>query len=284
MMNRTVLALLLAGLLLGCSKKKEEPPDHPRLPQTTVLNDVTFHSGSLGRDMRYRVVLPKNIAAGQRLPLVMLLHGGGGDFRDWTNYTDVALFAESGMILIMPEADDSYYTNSAEKLRDRYEDYIIKDIIEDVQIRFPVSERRAIVGISMGGFGAVKLALRHPQMFVFAAGISSALDVPSRRFSIKRPLQWRFHRSIFGPWNGQTQRDNDPFVLARSVDPKETPYLFLTCGDQEGLLPTNRQFAKLLEERHFQYEFHVGAGGHNWNQWNNRLPAVFRRLSEHLRT
>ena len=234
--------------------------------------------------MQYRIVLRASFGAGEKLAVVYLLHGGSGNFRDWTHYSDVARFAERGLILVMPEGDDSYYTNSAGKPQDRYEDYIVKDLIADVEGRFPASDGsgRAIVGVSMGGFGAVKLALQHPAMFSFAAGISSALDVPSRPFSIKRPLQWRFHRSIFGPWGGQTQHDNDPFVLVGAADPKQVPYFFLTCGEQEGLLPANRQFAKLLEQRHFRYDFQPGPGGHNWNQWNKLLVNVFERLSNYL--
>ncbi len=135
----------------------------------------------------------------------------------------------------------------------------------------------------MGGFGAVKLALRHPELFVFAAGISPAVDVPSRPFSIKRIQQWRFHSSIFGPWGSQTRHDNDPFVLARSADPAKIPYLFLTCGEQEGLLPSNRAFAALLAKRKFQYEFHTTPGDHNWNQWDEWLPSVFQSLFEHMK-
>jgi S-formylglutathione hydrolase FrmB len=228
-------------------------------------------------------VLP--ITGPKDLPVVYLLHGGDGNFRDWTNYSDVARFAEEGVALVMPEGDDSYYTNSATRPEDRYEDYIVHDLIAEVESRFPVARdrnHRAVVGISMGGFGAVKFALSHPDLFFFAGALSPALDVPSRPFSIKRWGQWRHHRSIFGPWNGTTQRENDPLVLARSADPARTPYLFLACGQQEGLLPSNRQFAAILERRHFRYEFHIVTGGHNWNQWNAQVPACFRALIQRL--
>lgn len=106
--------LLLAGILMlssGCKKKDAAPqPDHPRLSANVVLRDVTFHSAALNRDMQYRVVFPLRVASGQRLPVVYLLHGGGGGFRDWTNDSDVAHFAESGLILVMPEGASSYYT------------------------------------------------------------------------------------------------------------------------------------------------------------------------------
>jgi putative tributyrin esterase len=283
-----IIACCCAATLLftACnSKKLEAPPDHPRLTPNVAMRDVTFRSAALNRDMQYRVVLPANIVNGTRLPAVYLLHGGGGNFRDWSNYSDSARFAERGLILVMPEGDESYYMNAVERPQDRYEDYIVNDLIADVEHRFPVASgrvNRAIVGVSMGGFGAIKLALNHPELFAFAGGISSAVDVPSRPFSIKRTSQWWHHRSIFGPWGSQARHNADPFVLARTADPAKTPYLFLTCGDQEGLLPANRNFAALLEKRHFRYEFHVAPGGHDWNQWDKRLPDMFQQLRVHM--
>ncbi|HEY6269056.1 MAG TPA: alpha/beta hydrolase family protein [Candidatus Acidoferrum sp.] len=247
--------------------------------------DVTFHSTALNRDMPYRVVLPANVSSNKKFAVVYLLHGGEGSLRDWSNYSDVARFAERGLILIMPEGYSSYFTNASERPQDRYEDYIVSDLIDDVEAKFPAAvgrANRAIVGVSMGGFGAVKLALRHPELFAFAGGLSAALDVPSRPFSIKRLQQWHRHRAIFGKWDGQTQKENDPFVLAQSTDTARTPYLFLTCGEQEGLMGVNRKFAGLLEQRHFRYEFHAAPGDHNWTQWNERLPSLFQSLSEHF--
>jgi putative tributyrin esterase len=231
--------------------------------------------------------MPANLTAGTKLPVVYLLHGGGGNYRDWSNYSDVARYAEVGLILVMPEGNSSYFVNAAERSQDRYEDYIVKDLIADVETKFPAASgraNRAIAGVSMGGFGAVNLALRHPELFAFAGGISPALDVPSRPFSIKRLEQWRRHRAIFGPWDGQIQHENDPFVLARSADPAKMPYFFLTCGEQEGLLATNRAFAVLLSQRDFRYEFHTAPGDHNWTQWDQRLPNLFQTLSAHIQS
>ncbi len=275
----------LLALTSACRKAEQEPSDRPRLTPNVVLSDVTFHSASLNRDMPYRVVMPASIPAGVRFPAVYLLHGGSGNFRDWTNYTDVARFAERGLILVVPDADDSWYTNSAKRPHDRYEDYITQDLVADVETRFPAATgraSRAILGISMGGFGAVKVALRHPELYAFVGGLSSALDAPGRPFSVARIGQYRHYRSIFGPVDSAIRRDNDPFVLASSADPAKMPYFFLTCGDTEGLLATNGSFADLLEKRHFAHEFHVVRGGHNWNQWNAHLDDCFASLLKHL--
>jgi len=184
--NRSLRLLLAVILILsvGCRRKEEARPDHPRLTPNVALRDVTFHSVALNRDMQYRVVLPSSLAPVQRLRVVYRLHGGGGGFKDWSNYSDVGRFAESNLLLVMPAGSSSYYTN-AEPPQDRYEDHIVNDLISDVESRFPVAlgrSKRAIVGISMGGFGAVKLALRHPDLFSLVGEISSAIDVPRARF------------------------------------------------------------------------------------------------------
>ena len=280
--------ILLACLsLLSCAKKEEPPaPDRPRLTPRLKMIDVTFHSAALSRDIQYRAVIPANIALNQKFPVLYLLHGGGGGFHDWSNYSDVAGYAERGLILVMPEGNSSYYTNSADRPQDRYEDYIVHDLIADVEQRLPAARdraTRAIAGVSMGGFGAVVLALKHPDLFIYAGGLSPALDVPSRPFSIKRVGQYRQHSSIFGPWESQGRRASDPFVLVRSADPAQTPYLFFTCGDQEGLLLTNRRFAAMLQARHFSYEFHTMTGGHDWNQWNRNVPDLMKSVISHLK-
>jgi S-formylglutathione hydrolase FrmB len=234
--------------------------------------------------MPYRVISPAAIAPGKKPSVLYLLHGGGGNYRDWSNYSDVAKFAEQGMVLVMPEGNSSYYVNAAERPQDRFEDYITRDLIADVENRFPVASgrsNRAIAGISMGGFGAITLALKHPDLFVFAGGLSSALDVPSRSFSFKRIGQYRGHSAIFGPWGSKTRVENDPFVLARTVNPATIPYLFLTCGNEEGLLAANKRFAAILRSRGFQFEFHSEIGAHDWNQWNGHLAELLESMKQH---
>jgi poly(3-hydroxybutyrate) depolymerase len=106
------LAIVLS-LLSGCAKKTDvREADHPRLTAGVTMRDITFYSPALNREMQYRVILPASVPLGKKLMAVYLLHGGGGGFRDWSNNSDVARFAEHGLILVMPEGNYSYYTNS----------------------------------------------------------------------------------------------------------------------------------------------------------------------------
>jgi putative tributyrin esterase len=276
--------------LAGCHSSPPPQQDHPRLAPGVTMQDVSFLSPALKRQMPYRVFLPTKVAAGQKLPVVYLLHGCGGGVRDWSNYSDVAQYAATertgGLILVIVAGECSYYMNAALKPEDKYEDYLVTDLISDVDTRFPVAKgraNRAIVGVSMGGFAAVKLALTRPDLFVFAGAISPAIDVPSRRFTIKRASQWMRFRTIFGPWGSESRTFSDPFILVQTAAPSATPYLYLTAGEQEPLLDPNRRFASRLHERHFAYEFHTKPGGHDWNEWDQQIPGCFESLLQHLK-
>jgi len=292
-MKTTAIALskrmafcIATAALAGCHAGRLALLDHPRLFPGVNIQDVTFHSGALRRDMPYRVYLPARIDPGHRLPVIYLPHGGGGGFRDWSNDSDVGSYASQGLILVMPEGESSYYMNAAGKPEEKYEDYLVHDLIADVEARFHAAsgrENRAIVGVSMGGFAAVKLALTRPELFVFAGSLSPAIDVPSRRFSLRRWEQSLRFRAIFGPDGSEVRRKSDPFVLVGAADPARTPYLYITAGEQEALLEPNRRFAALLKRRQFAFEFHTSPGGHNWNQWDAQLPGCFKSLLWNLK-
>jgi S-formylglutathione hydrolase FrmB len=271
--------------LSGCHSAPQLLPDIPRQFPGVAMQDVTFFSLALNRNMPYRVYLPAKLVAGRRLPVIYLLHGSGGSFQNWSNYSDVGNYAAHGLILVMVEGGSSYYVNAALKPDDKYEDYVIHDLIADVEARFPAAsgrDNRAIVGVSMGGYAAVKLALSHPDLFVFAGAISPAIDVPSRRFSWRRWGQSLRFRTLFGPDGSSTRTAADPFQMVRSANPAQAPYLYLTAGQQEPLLEPIRRFANLTRDRQFNREFHTKPGIHDWTQWDAQLPGCFDSLLSHL--
>jgi S-formylglutathione hydrolase FrmB len=287
--NPVIAAIIFGGvivvvLILFTRQRPPQPiVDNPRLAPGVAMQDVHFFSPALKREMVYRVFLPAN-HGDKKLSVIYLLHGSGGTFRDWSNYTDVAKLG-TGLLLIMPQGDDSYYVNAAERPDDRYEDYIVNDLMADVAQRFPARsdrEGRALIGISMGGFGAINLAFHHSEQFIFAGGISPAIDVPRRPFSLQRFGQSRRYRVLFGPNGSETRQKNDPFFEVRTADPAKLPYFYLSCGQHEGLLAPNREFAALLDHYHIRHEFHSLPGGHDWNRWSTELPSVFTVLRSHL--
>lgn len=285
-MNRPVaLIVLLFVFANGCRSREPVIQDRPKSFPGVVERDTSFHSESLSRDMPYRVYLPTQAPSGTKLSVIYLLHGGGGSYQDWSNYSEAGSYAVRGIILVMPEGNSSYYVNSATNRRDRYEDYLARDLIHDVETRFPViadRQHRAIVGVSMGGYAAIKLALSRPDLFIFAGAISPAVDVPSRRFSWRRWSQSMRFRAIFGPDGSEMRRAGDPFLLVRTANPAATPYIYLTAGEQEPLLDPIRRFAERLKDRRFRYELHTKPGGHDWNEWDAQIPGCFDSLLAHL--
>ncbi len=281
-----VSVLLVLGLLVyflaGKNPASQLRPDLPQLASGVTIEDVSFYSAALRRQMPYRVFLPEKLAPGQRLPVVYLLHGGNGGFRDWSNRSDVARYAAQGLILVMPEGAFSYYQNAALKPEDKYEDYLINDLLADVEKRLPAAtgrQNRAIIGISMGGFAVVRLALSRPELFAFVGALSPSIDVCQRPFHL---MQWWRLTQIFGRVGSKTRTSSDPFLLARSAEPTRTPYIYLTAGEWEPLLALNRRFAALLGSRGFAYEFHTKPGGHDWGEWDAQIPGCFESLRRHL--
>lgn len=285
---RSVILFLLVvciWLYSGCHRAPQIQPDHPQIAARVRMQDVRFYSAALGREMPYRVFLPANLSAGQKLPVAYLLHGADNDFRSWSNYSDVSRLALQGLILVMPEGDFSYYMNAVESPRDKYEDYITKDLIDDVESRFPAlrkREGRAVIGISMGGFAAVDYALIRPDLYGFVGALSPSIDMPRRRFNVKRFGQWWRMRTIFGPFGSKERLGRDPFELVRSADPRLTPYIYLSAGEQEPLLEPNRRFEALLKQHGFAHEFHTKPGGHDWGEWNAQIPGCFESMPKHM--
>jgi S-formylglutathione hydrolase FrmB len=279
-----LLSFLTAFALLSlsaCHQAPPPPPDHPRIADGVKMQDVQFASTALGRTMTYRVYQPAAPPTSQPLSVVYLLHGGGGSYQDWSNNSDVAQYAAKGLVLVMPEGDASYFVNAVKASKDKYGDYLTRDLIADVESRFPVARdraHRAVVGVSMGGYAAIHYALARPDLFVYVGAISPAIDVPERRFGFRRMGQWWRFRRVFGAVGSPERQALDPFFEARSAHPQSTPYMYLTAGQQEPLLAPTRRLVAQLRSQKFAFEFHTKPGGHDWNQWNAQLPLCFTRL------
>jgi S-formylglutathione hydrolase FrmB len=252
----------------------------------TVKNE-TFHSVSLGREMHYRIFLPHNYAeVNRRFPVLYLLHGIYGKFTDWDTQSRLRHYAQGlDLIIVMPDAGDSWYVNSATVAQNRYEDYIVKDLIQQVDGNYrtlAVRESRAMAGVSMGGYGTLNFALKHPELFVFAGSISGAINAPTDLGPRQPDFQANLLQ-VFGPAGSATRTENDIFNLLKHADVSRLPYIYLACGESDPFLPLNQQFAAQLLEEHARYEFHQAPGAHEWKFWDKTakdlLPVVMRRIN-----
>ena len=248
------------------------------------IEDVTFPSAALGRSMQYRIVLPSSyLLQPQSRPRVLyLLHGRGGSYTNWQTMSHIAEAASlSSFILVMPPGDESYYLNAAYKPDSRYEDYITQDLIRDVELHYRVTTERsgrAIAGVSMGGFGAVSLALKHPEMYFFAGSLSGPMDFAERGFNFNNPDKSMVDTRLFG--FGIMRRKEDPLHLIRRFRSRqeEVPFLFIACGLQDGLIDVNRAFAKRLDATSIPHIYSEASGGHNWTYWNAEAQHLLSAL------
>jgi diacylglycerol O-acyltransferase/trehalose O-mycolyltransferase len=173
------------------------------------LEEWTLRTAALSDPTRVRVLLPAGYAshAGHRYPVLYLLHGADSDYRSWTRYGDAqAITAHAPMIVVMPDGGaDGWYTDwyqGAKPVQPRWETYHVGELVPwiDATYRTIAARRgRAIAGLSMGGFGALSYAARHPGTFAAAASFSGALEVGSADAWGERSAneaRWRAHLPI----------------------------------------------------------------------------------------
>ena len=272
-LRRAMLAILFAPLI-SCA-------------QRSSVETIQFQSKLVNATLPYNVILPPDYRTSSttRYPVLYLFHGLTGHYSDWVTKTNVADYAaQYRMIVVMPEGKDGWYTDSATVPNDKYESYVLKELIPDVQKRYRTIETRfgrGVAGLSMGGYGALKFGLKSPGTFAFAASLSGALAAPSwTEKDLKDPGAARDSvLSVFGPAGSDTRKANDIFEGVRSMTPNRVaglPYLYLDCGTEDGLISTNQQFAALLREKKIPHEYRELPGDHNWAYWDQQVREVLK--------
>ena len=259
------------------------------------VETIQFKSELIGQVLPYNVLLPVGyLESNKRYPVLYLLHGLFGRYDDWVTRTNLAEYAAHyDVIIITPEGHDSWYTDSAGAPTEKYESYFVRELISDVDARFrTIKDRRArgIAGLSMGGYGALKYGLKHPELFAFAGSLSGALD-PAVRTDDHPGYAWDILRgsitAVFGPRGSQTRKDNDLHQIARSLSASQIaslPYLYLDCGLEDGFLATNRELADIMLAQKIPHQYRQLSGGHNWAYWDQQVREVLRLYAELMRS
>jgi putative tributyrin esterase len=249
------------------------------------VKTVALQSNLIGKALPYEVVLPRGytfITSRTRYPVLYLLHGWGGHPQGWLTETKLKEYAARyQVILVLPEGNNSWYTDSATVPAEKYESYILQELIPDVDNRFRTlkqREGRAIAGFSMGGYGALKFGLKHPELFAFSASMSGAFDAPVRMddYSIKQ---------VFGEADNPTREANDLFKLAGHLSGGEVaalPYFYFDCGTQDPWAETNRQLSKLFSERNIAHEYRELPGSHDWKYWDRQVQEILSIAAQRL--
>lgn len=272
-----VTSAVLTASVAGCSSAMRTP--HQAAP-TVQTDSVT--APSLGRRVAFNVVLPAGYDGSKRYPILWLLHGYGGNKDDWPRLTDlVEQVRRYPFIVVLPSAENSWYVNSATKPNAAYETFMTVDLYDDVLRRFSVdTTRQAIAGLSMGGYGAVMLGLRHPTRYRFVGGLSSALSILDP-LGMNDSVMWnvggKSELVAFGPDLTAAAVAYDPLRTVMKLRGANPPYFFLAAGEQDGFtsfLPANRAFTDSLRARGAHYEYHELPGGHDWHFWKMELGPM----------
>jgi S-formylglutathione hydrolase FrmB len=249
------------------------------------VDTVKFQSKLLNATLPYNVILPPDYdtARSTRYPVLYLLHGLTGHYTDWVSRTNIADYAaQYRIIVVTPEGNDSWYIGN-------YETYILQELIPDVQQRYRTIEARygrAIAGLSMGGYGAIKFGLKSPQTFAFAASMSGAFGMT--RFTDEQvPASWRESLKLFGPAGSETRKANDLFELAGNVPANRVaslPYFYFDCGTEDSplIFPYNRQLAHMMVDRKIPHEYRELPGDHSWSYWDRQIQEILRIAGQKL--
>jgi S-formylglutathione hydrolase FrmB len=293
--------LTLALIVFTCSLKAHtqdkasdnalaaHTPQAARTQQNPRVQTIQFESKLVGKTLPYNVLLPVNYnqpeSRPKRYPVIYLLHGFSGHYTNWLEKTKLVDYtAGYEFIIVMPEGNDAWYTDSATVPTDKYESYIVQELVPDVEKRFRAGSdggSRAIAGLSMGGYGAIKFGLKHPEMFALAASLSGAFSAAT--WDSKDPgAISNSLRQAFGPANSETRAANDVPKLAREAKAKNTtlPFLYVDCGTEDHLFAENREFISLLVELKIPHEYRQLPGGHSWTYWDSQVQEVLRIASK----
>jgi len=271
-------------------------------PKTELPKSVASHKLSsklMAREMPYRVILPEGYAETKTqnvtakaaaYGVIYLLHGLTGHFNNWTDSTKLSEYAAKyNYIIVTPEGNNGWYTDSATAPTDKYESYIVQELIPEIDKKFrTISDRehRVIAGLSMGGYGSIKFGLKYPEMFALVGSFSGALGAASlteKEVGTKGVIAESI-LGVYGAADSETRKQNDTFKLIREMPAdkiKNLPFIYLDCGTEDFLFQNNREFVNLLVEKKVRHEFRQLPGAHDWKFWDAQIQE-FLELSDKL--
>ena len=260
-------------------------------PAAAEVRYATFSSPSLGKDMAYAVQLPPSYAtaATRRYPVVYALHGLFESPGFWER-RGLAPMLESlwqkgevpEMVVVAVDGDNSFFVDGP---AGRWEQMMSRDFVAHVESTYRVISGRpgrAVLGISMGGYAALRMALAHPDLFRAAATHSAMLleKIPAAEEGAGRWHMAAFSKVFGTPIDAALWTANDPLALAAKADPKGAPALYFDCGteDRYGLFAGNRELHRRLEARGVAHEFGLYPGDHGYEYVHTVLDKSLRFL------
>jgi S-formylglutathione hydrolase FrmB len=254
--------------------------------QAARVDTLSVPATYIDSPMRVAVVLPDAAAADSsaRFPVVYILHGHSGDYRTWLNITcpDLPALADRyGMVFVLPDGRNSWYWDAPADPRMQMESFITRELVPAMDAALPVrreASQRAITGLSMGGHGALWLAMRHPDIFGSAGSMSGGVDI--RPF----PKSWNMPDRL-GAKADYPQRWEEHTVV--NLVPTLKPGMLnitVDCGTDDFFAGVNRELHRRLLDACIPHDYAERPGGHSHAYWANSIRyhllffnEVFRR-------
>jgi len=264
--------LLLLAASVACLAKTGGIPIEVRLPY-------------LRGPLRCEVFLPEVPGGGvpRGLPVVLLLHGGGGHAADFGTLGAARLATRHRLILLAPEGETTAFLDAASDRGDQPARALRTGLLQALEKRFAISRDRrdrAILGVSLGGFAALEAGLTRPESFGFVASLSGVVEWPQwgslEVGCLPAPMQALFRRA-FGEPGDPARLRFDLFQRLRTHGPvAPMPYLYLACGTEDPFLSGNQRLAEGLVRLDLPHRLRTGPGGHDPTYWEPELAEALQ--------
>ena len=256
------------------------------ITKAAKVDSLNIPSEVMNKTYMAAVVLPTSYSQNQaNYPVLYLLHGAGGHFSNWLSKTPNKnlvknLSDQYNMIIVMPEGEVySWYLDSPTNDSSKFETYIAKEVVQKIDATYRTvksNKGRVITGLSMGGHGAMYLAIRHPEIFGAAGTMSGALDMNYTKFKIASE-NLKSSKEYFEKTLGTSDVTSDVFVtnsIINMVDAiKKNPMPFIIdCGVDDYLIDLNRELHRRLLYAEIPHDYTERPGAHTWEYWENSLP------------
>lgn len=253
-----------------------------------ALIQCDFYSEVLNLSTSMNVILPehtqsqigmKNKKFADKHPTLYLLHGLSDDHTIWTRRTSIERYvAELGLAVVMPQVHHSFYTDMV--YGNRYWTFLTEELPKIARSFFPLSDKREnnfVAGLSMGGYGAFKWALRYPEKFAAAASLSGAVDMATR---LEQPIEeYDLFNLIYGDRDIAGTEDDLLWLLEQGNQTDQPkPKLYQTCGTDDFLYDANVKFKKVCDQTTYDLTTDFGPGDHNWAYWDQKIQDVLKWL------
>ncbi len=208
-----------------------------------------------------------------------LLHGTGDNQSAWSKNTNIEELAQRyGVVVVMPSAENTYYTDTTYSVF--IKSFIEKELYSFISCNFPVSNDKKdiyIAGNSMGGYGALKIALSNLDKFGNCASFSGGLDIVKQVNSkLANIIDFK---AVFGDINNLDKTEHSIKYLLKDFNSGDLN-IYLTCGSDDQNLLSTKEIVNILDDKKIKYKFIKGSGAHTWSYWDNQIKDYFKFMFE----